>query len=483
MSSYELESPGAPDTGGGIGAMLTQLPNLLWQRRRVILLTTLLGALAALAAIILLPSKYQSTAVLLVQAPSLPQDIIGNQSDDAVAQRIETIRQQLINRPALIELIQRNGLYRDERAREPLSEVIDNMREAITLEPRTFEFGPGRSRTVSVELAYYYTNPVGAQAVTQQLMEQLIEIDASTSSQNATETVQFLNDQQTDLQTKIAAAEGEVAAFNRQYGAVISGGNGVIMGGNSAGYDVQIANLQRDISAMETQRQSLGTAAERDPGVAAAEARLTAVRSVYAEGHPDVVAAKQQVEVAKQIAKTNIARIPTENIDRQIELARSQLVQLQAARSRDLAQTSAAISQRAQAPAVEQQAQQLQQRLQTLYKQFEDTSNRLLSAKASAQAGEEQMGQRLMVVDPPIVADAPVFPDRPLIAVGGVVGGLLLGILLALGLEMLARPIRDPAVLSSITGHRPLARIPVIGEARKSDRGRFRLFRLRRSAT
>lgn len=467
MSGYDLDTQEPAESGGGMGAVLAQLPNLLWQRRRVILITTLVGSLAALAAIFLLPRKYESSATLLVQAPSLPQDIIGGPADEAVAQRIESIRQQLINRPSLIELIQRNGLYRSERESQPLSEVIEEMREAITLEPRTVEFGPGnsRTRTVSVELAYVYREPAGAQAVTQQLMEQLIETDSTTSAQSLTETVQFLTDQQTDLQTKIAAAEGQVAAFNRQYGAVISGGAGMVMSGGSAGYDVQIANLQRDISLLEAQRQSLGTAETRDPVVVGAESRLAAVRSVYAENHPDVVAAKQQLAVAKEIAQANVNRIPTENLDRQISLARSQIAQLQAARGRDAAQTSMAIAQKAQAPAVQREAEQLQQRVQTLYKQFEEISNRLFTAKASEQAGEEQMGQRLMVVDPPVVPDKPVSPNRPLIAAAGVLGGFLLGLLLALALEALLRPIRDPGVLASITGQRPLAMVPVIGEA------------------
>jgi polysaccharide biosynthesis transport protein len=476
MNSYELDMP-VPDTegaGGGMGATFVQLPNLLWQRRRIILITTLIGALAALAAILLLPRKYESSATLLVQAPSLPADIIGNQADEAIAQRIEAIRQQIINRPSMIELIQRNNLYSDERQSQPLSEVIEEMRDSITLEPRTVELGPGggQSRTISVELAFVYKEPRGAQAVTQQLMEQLIETDSTTSAQSLTETVQFLSEQQADLQEKIAAAEGQVAAFNRQYGAVISGGSAMVMGGGGAGYDVQIANLQRDISLLEAQRQSLGTAENRDPVLVNAENRLAAVRSVYAEDHPDVKAAKQQLELAREIARNNINRLPLENIDRQISIARGQIAQLQAAKGREMAQTSAAIALKAQAPAVQQEAQQLQQRVQTLYKQFEDISNRLLAARASAQAGEEQMGQRLMVVDPPVVPDRPISPNRPLIAAGGVLGGVLLGLLLALGLEALVRPIRDPTVLASITGHRPLAMVPVIGAAPRPSKRR-----------
>ena len=150
------------------------------------------------------------------------------------------------------------------------------------------------------------------------------------------------------------------------------------------------------------------------------------------------------------------------------------MAQLQAARARESAQTSVAISQRAQAPAVQREAEQLQQRVQTLYKQFEEISNRLLAARASAQASEEQMGQRLLVVDPPVVPDQPASPNRPLIAAGGVLGGFVLGLVLVLAIAAILRPIRDPGVLASLTGRRPLAMVPVLdAKARSSRRGKF----------
>jgi capsular polysaccharide biosynthesis protein len=72
------------------------------------------------------------------------------------------------------------------------------------------------------------------------------------------------------------------------------------------------------------------------------------------------------------------------------------------------------------------------------------------------------MGQRLAVVEPPIIPDEPVWPDRLLILVAGIGGGFGLGLLLAAAAELLNRPIRDPKALAAIAGVPSLGAIPTI---------------------
>ncbi|WP_133365824.1 GumC family protein [Qipengyuania sediminis] len=466
------------DTGGGIGAILSQLPLILWQRKWLIIVPLVLAIGAAVATAMLLPKKYESSAVLLVQAPALPREIVGQTVDQVVAQRLESIRQQIINRPALIALIERNQLYASERGKTPLSTIIENMRDAITLVPETVAGAGGGSeeKTIAVRLAFVYEDPAKAQAVTQQLMERIVEVDSTNNAEQLTQAVQFLTEQQLDLQRKIALAEGEVAAFNSRYGNVIASGALAPMGGGAAAFDLQISTLEREIADLESQRRVLATSETRDPTLIAAENALAAARAIYSETHPDVVRAKARVEQAQQIAERNVARVPAGEIDTRIRLARNQIAQLQIAKANENSQTAAVMSQRAAAPGIQQQAAQLQQRVQTLYKQFEETSNRLLSARANERAGEEQLGERLMVVDPPVIPDSPESPNRPLIIAIGTAGGLALGLLLALGAELLLRPIRDPSALTALTGRRPLAIIPQIeaqGGARAGSRRRW----------
>lgn len=448
-------------SGGGI---IAQLPNILWQRKWFIILPFVLGVIGAAVAVVVLPQQYQSSAVLLVQAPSLPTDVIGKNDGDIINRRIERIRQQVINRPQLAGLIETNQLYGTERGRKPLSAIIQDMRDSILLESIDADLKTTRpeDRTIAFRLSYTYSDPQKAQTVTQSLMERIVEINSSSSVAQSSQTVQFLTEQSGTLQRQISALEGEISGLNARYGGILSRGGMPIIGNNSASYDIQIAELTRANQSLAMQGENARTSDNRDPQVIAAEAQLAAARSVYADNHPDVKMAQRRLEQAKQLAVQNIGKLPLQNIDQQIAFNNSQIAALRAAKMQEQSQMSASIGAQSRAPLVQQQAEQMQQKLEGVYKQYEAVSQRLMTAQAGARAADEQMGERLVVIDPPIAGDEPVSPDRPLIMGIGAGGGLGLGLLLALLVEMFLQPIRTPARITAITGQRTLALVPVI---------------------
>lgn len=235
-----------------------------------------------------------------------------------------------------------------------------------------------------------------------------------------------------------------------------------MIGGGGGSYDIQISALQRDNSTLLSQRDLARTSDTRDPAVVAAEAALAGARSVYSESHPDVVLAKQRLAEAREFAKGDSRKPPIDAIDQQIAFNNSQIAALRSAKAGELAQVSSSLSAQARVPLVQQQLGELDQSLTGLNAQYQAVSSRLLAARAGVRADDEQMGERLTVVEPPVVPDTPASPNRPLLAAIGVGGGLVLGILLALAVELLLRPIRDPAALTRLVGHPPLGIIPVI---------------------
>jgi uncharacterized protein involved in exopolysaccharide biosynthesis len=475
---------GEPDLAStGDSGFLTQLPSILWQRKRYILVPFVLGIVGSIVALLVMPRQYESTATLLVQSPSLPAEVIGRGDDgDLIDRRIESLRQQIVNRPKLLALIETNQIYTSERARQPLSKVIETMRDNISLAPIDADLNASRpeDRTIAFKLAYRYSDPRKTQAVTQSLMEQIVELNSTADVAQATQTVQFLTEQAAGLKREIAGMEAQVSDLNTRYGGILSR-TGPMFGSNSASYDVQIAELLRSNQALALQRENVGTADQRDPAVVGAEANLAAARAVYAESHPDVKLAVQRLEEAKRFAAQNVKKLPVDNIEQQIAFNNSQIATLRAAKSSEQSQVASTISSQSRAPAVEQQTQQIQNKLQGLYTQYATVSQRLLTAQAGARAADEQMGERLVVVDPPVIPDEPVSPNRLLILGGGVLGGLAIGFLLAMAVELFLRPIRTPARISAITGQPTLALVPFIQTRSEMHASRWsRLLRWRR---
>ena len=457
---YGDGGPVAPAADVGL---LAQLPSIIWQRKWLLIVPAVLGLIAAIAAVLILPRQYESAATLLVQSPTLPGDVIGAGNDgDLIDRRIERLRQQVVSRPKLLGLIETNELYLGERARKPLSAVIEQMRDDISLTSIDANSGGARpeDKTIAFKLSYRYSDPRKAQAITQALMEQIVDLNSTADVAQASQTVQFLTEQAGNVKADIDALERQVAGINARFGGILSrSGAATSSGGN---YDFQIADLVRSNQMLNMQRSNLSTADERDPMVANAEAALAGARAVYAEGHPDVKIAKQRLDEAKVLAAQNVKKIPVNNIDQQIAFNNTQLAALRVAKARDQAQTSANLASQSRAPLIQQESSQLQQKLEGLYKQYDVKSQQLMTAQAGARAANEQLGERLVVVDPPVVPDKPASPNRPLILAAGLAAGIGLGLMLGLGAEMLLRPIRTPGRITQLTGRPTLALVPLI---------------------
>ena len=70
----------------------------------------------------------------------------------------------------------------------------------------------------------------------------------------------------------------------------------------------------------------------------------------------------------------------------------------------------------------------------------------------SGELNKEQQGEQFMVLDPANLPDAPSFPNRPLFALGGLIGGLALGVGLAFLLEIQDTSLRSERDVESVFG-------------------------------
>ncbi len=445
-------------------SFLPYLPSIILQRKWLVIIPTLLGLIAGLAAAFLLPVKYQSRAVLLVEASLLPEEIALDPSGaEVVDQRMARIRQQVLSRPELIELIQRNNLYDTELRTSSLSDVLDTMRGAIVISPVTADVqttGSGRKSTIAFGLSFTYSDPSKTQGVVQAMTEQVLQLDSSKTAAQATNTVEFLTDQSGDLQNQIKEVETALVQIKMQNGLALTPATG--LGGNIASLDARISGLQASNSQLAAQRDITSTAAIRDPVVNQAEQALADAQARYSDAHPDVVLAKQRLAEAQQLAKHNQTKIPLNAVDAQLASNNKQLAQLQALRDKEMNRNSAIANAQVTAPAVTQQVAQLESRLSGLNGQYQRVSNQLMSAKAGKKAEDEQQGERLSLVDAAAVPDQPVSPNRPMIISLATAAGLGLGLAVILLIEIVMKPIRDASTVVAATGEAPLVVIPTI---------------------
>ena len=458
------------DVGGAGGGFFSALPAMTWQRRWFVIIPVMVATIAGLVTAFLMHPVYESSATVLIESQQVPDDLIsalsgggGNQVSDMIGQRIARARERVLSRQDLIRLIRTYNLYPREQRTLPLSKIVDKMRDDTTIEAVDNGISTGTpsrknlglANTIAITVAFQYDNPIKAQAVAQQFVDHFLEADASTQVSQATDTVNFLTEQANQIQSQIAQLEQRATQMRAQNGSILAL-NGLT--GNS-GSDV--TQIESQIAAVEAENAKLQTAAANggitNQAVTQAEANLRIAQAKFSDTHPDVIAAKAQLEAAKRDAA---GKITTDPIQAQLRSNREQIAALRQARNMAASNSAAYRAAAARAPALTSQLDQLEKAADVLREQYRGIGVKLQAAQIQARMESEQKGERLTLSDPPVVPDHPLRPNRPLIIAGAIAGGFAFGLALVLLIELILRPIRGTAALRNVTGEAPLAVVP-----------------------
>jgi len=446
MTDFETERPDSSPAW-----MINHLPIILWQRRYYVLVCFVVALVAGATLAFGLPRTYRSTATLLVQAQDLPTSIVDAPASGAVEQRIARIREQVLSRGDLIELIEQNDLYTKDRRSQPLSKVIEKMRHSTSVGALSSDIGQQsgtQNNTIAIAMSFDYPEPAKAQAVLQSFVTKFLSMSSADVEDQASITVRFLQDQANKLQSQITDIEGQLTALKARNGAALasSGAPPLI---DTGSFSAQITSLQNE------NRQLIAQSRHPSQGnvLALAEAQLAAAEAQYSDTHPDVVAAKERVATLRRLSQGSS---DGGAIQEQIAANNAAIHQLMSQRDETLARANAAIAGQSRAPAIMEQAMQLENRATALRNQYQAVSENLLKAQNSARMASEQRAERLSLVEPANLPDRPFSPNRLMLIGAGAAGGLMLGLLLALGLEFINRPVRSPRQLERLG-------LPVIG--------------------
>jgi len=425
------------------------LLTMIWQRKLIVIASTLLCFIAAVAAAFSLPTVYRSKATLLVQAQDLPSSIVQSPVSGGVEQRIAAIRERVLSRGDLISLIEQNDLYAEERRSEPLSKVVDEMRTATSVSALSGALGDssgGGDKTIAVTLSFDYPDPGKAQDVLQSFVGSFMKIDSDDIEEQARLSVRFLEDQASKLQSQISEIENNITGLKSRNGAALSSsGGGMIDTGSYS------------------------------------ETALATARARYSDTHPDVIQAEERVRQLQAMAAAAGDNGVGDAVRDQISANNATIAQLNQQKDATLARANAAMAGSARAPAIMEEAMQLESRASTLRDQYRAVASDLLKAQNSSRMAGEQRAERLSLVDAPTLPDTPTSPNRPLLIIGGLAAGLALGLFLALAAEFIFRPVRSPNQIEGL-GLPVLGLVPILEYAPKSGPARYLKFWQRRPA-
>uniref|UniRef100_Q028B9 Lipopolysaccharide biosynthesis n=1 Tax=Solibacter usitatus (strain Ellin6076) TaxID=234267 RepID=Q028B9_SOLUE len=484
------------------------------------------GLVCAVVVGFMWPDTYVSQAVMRITPQQISANLVPSVVTMQMQQRLQQMQQEILSRSSLSELIQRPSLdlYRKERARYPMEDIIQDMRnKAIRIQ--TVEV----NRTASAfTISFAYPDRFKAQAVVRELVTKFTEQNVTVQRNNTNLTTQFLNDELKQAKDKMDNLEAQLTQFKNQnmgrlpeqFQANVAQLNTLQMMQSQA--NEALSRLQQQRYQLETQLQNNNTNLNyynslledqvtvngpqqvrneklnqlnqkimtlqsdvaalteqftpNHPMVKKAQASLAKYEKLYEEeakadlekeaAAPATTAPTTKRVVNQQVAKAvqDLANanntIKTEM--QNLNLQMDEKVKQQAELNRQIAAYQSRVE---GSPQLEGQYVALVRELGLAKQTYEDYHRKSEISETAKDLEEHKAGENLEVLDPASDPQAPSEPNRLQIAAMGSGMGLMLGIVLAGAREMKNTSLKNLKDVRAYTNLPVLSSIPLLENA------------------
>ncbi len=202
------------DEGRGLGDFIASL------RRRKVLGAVTAAAVFVLGAIITLvwPTKYTSTAVILIEEPEVPEQLVQTTVTTFAAQQIQLINQRVMTSSNLAGIIEQFDLYPEKREYLPTLLLVEDVEEQVQMDLINVELtDPSSGRptvdTIAFTVGFEHENPSIAQEVANELVSLYLEENVRSRTVQTAETSDFLGSEVERLDAEVKKLEDQLAAF------------------------------------------------------------------------------------------------------------------------------------------------------------------------------------------------------------------------------------------------------------------------------
>ena len=417
-----------------------------------------------------LPTTYEATACMLVEAPQIT-DLPGHIETNR-AEQLEVIQQRLMTRANLIDIANRREVF--EPGQSPDS-VVGAMRASTDIDRSS-----GRNRATLMSIRFEGDDPQTVANVVNDYVTLVLNENTRLRTGRAESTLAFFTQEVDRLATELNLQSERIVAFKSANAGALPDSLDYRLN-REALVQERVARSEREIASLRDQRERIIQVYEatgriqvgQQEQLSPAERRLNELRAqlesqrlVYSDTNPRVrvlltqisqleaeVAAQAGTTEAEENSQESVLNIALAQIDSQVELLEdtrgTDQLELQDLRRSIEATAANGIALDA-----------LERDYTNAQLQYNQAIERRDQAQMSEQIELSARGQRITVIEQASVPTRPSSPNRPLVAMGGVAAGLMAMAALFVLLEVMNRTIRRPVELTAALGVTPLATIP-----------------------
>lgn len=443
------------------------------RRRWWLVLPAIFFWAVALVLSLLLPAKYRSETLVLIEEEAVPaQYVTPNVSVDLQA-RLQSLTEQTLSRPRLGQIINEFHLYGSVSDQLVSDDAVKQMRKDTLVE---LIKANGRGDIAAFKITYSASSAQQAQKVTSRLASLFIQDSINRQKRLSEETTAFLENQLDDARKNLEKQEGLLRDFRgKNLGELPEQmqSNVQIL----SGLQDRLQSATVSLHQAEQQRLYLGSligwsnktttnaaggdetatvSTPLDEQIDKMKTELASLSTRYTPLHPDVVHLKEQIATAEKMRsqmESNPGPVKGNGTGASAETGRGQrpipaLTQLQsqfkaneleiANRKQEIASIEKQIAMYQArlnfTPIREQQLEEVTRNHAQSRTYYESLLAKKLQSEMATDLSKQQGAGQFRTIDPPTLPQKPYWPNQLKFSAAGLFLGLLIG-LLALALK------------------------------------------------
>jgi polysaccharide chain length determinant protein (PEP-CTERM system associated) len=488
------------------------------RRHLQFLIPLLLGWLVVWGASWILPERYKSGTLILVEQPTMPKDYVTPNVNDNLQDRLQSITQQILSRTRLLQIIDQLNLYGGSNSQIAPDDKVELMRKDIEIE---LVRDTHNDQITAFNVYYSARDPHVAQQVTSELTNLFINENVEVRQQQSEDTTKFLESQLETARKTLAEQETRIREFKGQHVGELptqQASNLQIL----SGLQSQLQNEEDALNTAKQQRVYLqtlidqyrtlrGTSRSADgapTGLPAIDQELDRLKSQladlssrYTDRHPDIRKLRDQITKTEKTRDQIIADLKNKGAGTLTDSSAavrdapdlspgSPMLQLQgqlqanqsegANRERTIAALKANVNEYQarlnQEPVREQQLADLTRGYDQSKANYDELLKKKNQSEMATRMERLQQGERFRILDPPSLPAKPDFPNHFKFCGIGLVAGLVLGGVVAGGFEMMDDRLYSEKEIKDLMPMAILSEIPDVFNPSDQRKGKRKLW-------
>lgn len=492
--------------------------DILRRNLRWIIAPVFAGLVISTVVAYMLDDSFRSSALIRIVPQQIPDSLVQNATTQELEDHINTMAANILSRNTLTNMITTYHLYPSDLKSEPMEDVIDKMKKAISIQPTEGVANLDDKRFPAMRVSFMYSDREKAKQVCDDIVSRFMtqnEQQTLESHQGATE---FLTDEQDRAKKELNDLDQKLADF-RQKNAGRLPEQMEMNGQQLNGINQRIAALNDQLdrnteqrmmleSNMRIMKQHLDEIKDVTPQAQAANERVTELnhqienlqlqianmKNVYKDDFPDLVQARQQLAVLQQQREEALKQKPVklettvenpatvherqdtqaqiDHIEAQLKAVDLEKQQMQSSLAQANSELQVFQARLNGIPASEKEYMQLMNDRALAQQHYADLVARTEKSSLSMDMERRKEGESLEIIDSASLPLVPEAPKRPTDIAFGPGIGLALGIILVAIREMKdtsLKNLKDARLYTqlSVLGSIPLLENDLVVQRRK----------------